>query len=303
MNLKFLFSLMFFITDCDKTLVHYENNNDITNLLSLPSSSGSNKIGYVHLETINLLNDISKNDKVDAIICCSGMRISTMLQRYSYFPSISYWITENGGRIFEVNNNNDGDNIKIPVEIIEWKELLLSDVDNFQKLILFQNYLKDNNWDVDGITENNNNDIKNTNYSTMIRIKKNMNDIDYKTIIPLIPPSLKYSLNLGYLDIYLPNSGKLSSSKWLMNYIRNKNKNNNNNNNNKDNINYFFMGDDDNDIECANDSDNAFIVNPCSESMKSFFINSNKKDKLIISNELYHKSSIHLLQTIKYMIN
>jgi hypothetical protein len=64
------------------------------------------------------------------------------------------------------------------------------------------------------------------------------------------------------------------------------------------------MGDDDNDIEIANDADNAFIVQPCSESMKSY-INSNiKKDKLVTSNErMYHNSTINLLQTIKYMLN
>ena len=96
MNLKLLFSLMFFITDCDKTLVHYENNNDITNLLSLPSSSGSNKIGYVHLETIKRnsypsplnYNGFPKSccTSINEVIC-HGIPDSTVLNDGDIFSS------------------------------------------------------------------------------------------------------------------------------------------------------------------------------------------------------------------------
>jgi len=124
MNWKVLFATMFLVTDCDKTLVHYErssnsnsnSDNDGNNIIALPSSSGSNKIGYIHQQTISLLDDISKNNNIESIICCSGMRTSTMYQRYSYLPSITYWITENGGRIHEIKRI-DGTNHSIIEEI------------------------------------------------------------------------------------------------------------------------------------------------------------------------------------------
>jgi len=313
MNWKVLFATMFLITDCDKTLVHYESNsNNNNNIIALPSSSGSNKIGYIHKQTISLLDDISKNNKIEAIICCSGMRTSTMYQRYSYLPSITYWITENGGRIHEIKRI-DGSNHSSIEEITEWKDYLLSDDDNFQRLIQLQKDLINDGYDVDGIVLDNdcNKDsfeisISN-NYSTMIRVKNSKN-MDIMTIIPKISSSLKYSFNLGYLDIYLPNSGKLKSSLWLMKYIRRKKRLVDDEDQDQNeviiarddtNIDYYFMGDDDNDIEIANNSTKAFIVEPCSESMQQFVREKIHLNEVIVSNKLYHEATINLLQIMQ----
>jgi len=272
--------------------------------ITLPSSSGSGKIGYVHRETISLLNDISNN--VESIICCSGMRTSTMLQRRSYFPSISFWITENGGRIHEVKKHNNTNESYVE-EIIEWKDYLLSDNHNFQKLIQLQSDLVSSGWDVDGIkmdqnecfTSNNDITNTNTNYLTMIRIKNSKEkNKDISNILPLISPTLKYSFNLGYLDVYLPNSGKLKSSQWLMRHIRKRKQHNYDNNT----YTYFFMGDDDNDIEIADNSTKAFIVEPCSESMKLYINENIHTNKIVLSNKTYHEATINLLQIIHSLL-
>ena len=236
-----------------------------------------------------------------------------MYQRYSYLPSITHWITENGGRIHEIKRIDGSNHLSIE-EITEWKDYLLSDDDNFQRLIQLQNDLINDGYDVDGIVLDNdcNNDnlgISN-NYSTMIRVKNSKN-MNITTIIPRISSTLKYSFNLGYLDIYLPNSGKLKSSLWLMNYIRRKKKlidveyeDQNEVINARDNISidYYFMGDDDNDIEIANNSTKAFIVEPCSESMQQFVKENLDSNKVILSNKLYHEATISLLQIIQGLI-
>ena len=64
---KILLTTMFLISDCDKTLVHYENNGN-DNIIELPSSSGSGKIGYLHQQTVSLLDDISKNDNIEELL-------------------------------------------------------------------------------------------------------------------------------------------------------------------------------------------------------------------------------------------
>lgn len=290
---------MFLISDCDKTLVHYDNkdnNNTKDDIITLPSSS-TGKVGHVHRKTLSLLDEISNNDNIEAIICCSGMRTSTMLQRKSFFPSISFWITENGGRIHEVKRNKD-DNENYVEEIMEWRNYLLSDNDNLQKLIQLQSDLITSGWDVDGIeTKNTCTDINNTNYLTMIRVKSSK-ETNLETILPLISPTLKWSFNLGYLDVYLPNSGKLKSSQWLMKHIRKKRKEFDIN----DSYTYYFLGDDDNDIEIASDSTKAFIVEPCSESMKQFIYENMDTNRLVISNKTYHEATINLLQIIHSLL-
>jgi hypothetical protein len=59
------------------------------------------------------------------------------------------------------------------------------------------------------------------------------------------------------------------------------------------------MGDDDNDIEIANNSTKAFIVEPCSESMQQFVREKIHLNEVIVSNKLYHEATINLLQIIQ----
>lgn len=104
MMLSTILGLIYLVTDCDKTLVHYDNpatdEGEPSMLFQLPASSGSGRIGYVSSRTLDILDEISLHSP---IICASGMRVSTMMQRQPFLSSVNYWICENGGRVFEKN--------------------------------------------------------------------------------------------------------------------------------------------------------------------------------------------------------
>ena len=70
---------------------------------------------------------------------------------------------------------------------------------------------------------------------------------------------------MGYLDIFLSHLGKLNATKWLVSQIQSHDK-----------IigsaptEFYFMGDDDNDIDIADAAKKAYVVRPCSRDMMKF---------------------------------
>ena len=115
-------STTFLVTDFDGTLAHYklyeedENQVKSSEIIALPASSGSGKIAYISSKSIQMLASISNILKSSntGVICASGQRVSTMLQRCKYLPFFDYWISENGGRIHDNNMQ----------EIFEWTEVI-----------------------------------------------------------------------------------------------------------------------------------------------------------------------------------
>jgi hydroxymethylpyrimidine pyrophosphatase-like HAD family hydrolase len=85
-------SMSYFVTDFDGTISHYELASEVDDgrVLRLPASSGSGMIGLFSKDTLSLLKQI-KEEKI-TIICASGQRVQTMLQRAPFFPTIDYWI-------------------------------------------------------------------------------------------------------------------------------------------------------------------------------------------------------------------
>ena len=242
-------SLMpFFVTDMDKTLLYYNYFNETSEIYSesivLPASAGSGKVGFVSREVLNKLEAIAN---FSTIICASGMRLQTMLQRQNYFGSIKYWICENGGRIFQRSEVGE------MLEVMEWKQRILSE-STLETLQSFSQSLQRANWYVD------------TDYETMIRLTKR-EDQDFMEVIKSIPSRLQYTYNLGHLDIHLPHCDKLSASQWLMAFIESRS----GYSTESEGLHpFYFMGDDDNDISAASASTAAFISQPCSTSMREY---------------------------------
>ena len=247
----------FFITDCDNTIAYYDNEGvPPTDLIELPASSGSGKTAYVAKSCLQELEDLAS---ISTVICASGMRVSTMLQRQPFFLPVSYWICENGGRIYCKDKTDSS--VK---EIIEWKDYVYNEsakINASEELSLFASQLSLTGWNVD------------TNYETMIRVKKSpetSTSSGFESVISMIPANLKYTFNLGHLDIQLPMCSKLAASTWLMNHITASKKENTVENNNEDSCmksnvpsnvhtihtihtihpppSFLFMGDDDNDV-------------------------------------------------------
>ena len=300
--------LMNFVTDCDGTLVHYDTKVDPLEgqgIVTLPKSS-SGKIGIVSQKTLELIEEIAKshtngNDNESNIVvtCASGMRTATMLQRQPYFPSIKYWITENGGRIFQVkhnnsndsssNNNNDNNNDSEGVveEIQEWKKIAENDHESRIAMSKFINEVNQ----IEGLM------IDKEGYSYMVRIKKNKNysssgsastsskdapDL-LEHVSSLVPSSLKVTWNLGYLDVCYPHSGKLNAVKWLIKYQQQQSQNNgdsgssgssssggsssSNDEGSDDGSEFIYMGDDDNDVEIGRHAQLLLVARPYSKAM------------------------------------
>jgi hydroxymethylpyrimidine pyrophosphatase-like HAD family hydrolase len=194
---------MIFVTDMDNTLVHYDIDDTMDvaeNYIMLPASSGSGRVASASRVTIETLNEI-KTEGVE-IICATGMRASTMFQREKYFPSITYFACENGGRIFHRASESDGSTA--PIEITSYVDNLLQNTQSKFDLDAFSEVLRTEGCDVD------------SNYLTMVRIKgKNL-----EAIVGRIPKTLGHTFNLGHLDIQLPGCGKLRAVRWILkNYI------------------------------------------------------------------------------------
>lgn len=281
-------SSMFFVTDFDGTLAHYSAksyNDDKEALVSLPASSGSGKVATVSRCTLELLQDLTTSNGVAGAICCSGMRTSTMLQRESFFPSIRWWVVENGGRIFERN----GESLQ---EIQEWRKerWTAEGLSDLKKLSL---ELSEEGWDVDSEAQG---------YYSMIRIKKrnaveegaeDMNDVS--TLLPRIAqyPSLSYTYNLGYLDVQIAGLGKLPATRYIISKLASSTTSTSSSSSYSSITSstssmatssmecpdgekltagqgFLFMGDDDNDVQIAQAANVALIANPHSKAMEEW---------------------------------
>ena len=246
--MSLLANLIYLVTDCDKTLVHYEQyDRSESSLIAMPPSSGSKRIGWLSKTSLNLLQKLSE---LTTIICVSGMRYSTMIQRQPYFPFIKYWICDNGGQIFEASE--DG---KLH-EITEWDDYNIAN-GRATKLAVLDSYaanLIDLGWTVDR-----------EGYDTMIRVKPpdSMDDTTLNNSLSNVPNELRYTYNLGYLDIYLLGYGKHAAVSWLIDRLSTTTAP-------APSLSYYFLGDDTNDIEIASHAQIASIVTPCSVPMRSW---------------------------------
>ena len=173
-----------------------------------------------------------------------------MQQRQPFLPFFDYWISENGGRIHGSAAASSGDGIDLS-EITEWTEFLESDKISKNALETFAAALEE--LELFDAT------IDRKGYHSMIRIKAGKESLE--KIVGIIPSSLKYTSNLGYLDVQLRRSGKLQAVHWLLRRLEKR----------RDADGYtgelpqfVFMGDDDNDVEIASESTYALIAKPCS---------------------------------------
>jgi hydroxymethylpyrimidine pyrophosphatase-like HAD family hydrolase len=273
--------MMYFVTDCDNTLVHYDrsvfrSNDELQQMVDLPASSGSGKVAFISKKTVETLDELHASGV--CIICATGMRNTTMMQRQPYMPGISYWIVENGGRVYE--KDSDGK----MVEIEEWRRQLQQDEQACDSLRAFATQLRAEGYSVDDKA-----------YETMIRIKGE----DVAEVISRIPPELQHTFNLGYLDIQLRGCGKRPASEWLISRLHQQRAE-------PDEVTnpsvtgvsqdgdvtsssrklvpeYLFMGDDTNDIDIASSATIAGIVRPPSGSMHEWLLsqaNTDAYDKL-----------------------
>eukprot|EP01041_Mallomonas_annulata_P005475 gene5475-11015_t len=232
-----LCQIMYFVTDCDGTIAHYDNYG-VSSTFDLPPSSGSGRVAHVSRGTIELLEKIQHENVT--LICASGMRVTTMLQRQPYFPSVKFWICENGGRIFEVK----GDDL---IEMDDWIQKIESEADALESIQTLCMSLRQQGWEVDD------------GYKSMIRVKGD----SVEQVVSMIPRHLHHTYNLGYLDIHLPSTGKLPAVQWLISRLQGDQID-------KVTSGFLFMGDDDNDVQVAAASQQAFIVKPCSRAMDAF---------------------------------
>jgi len=113
-----------------------------------------------------------------------------MKQRVPFFPSIKFWICENGGKIFE---RIEGDTIE---EIESWRVELNADAESMNDLDNLRRSLENNQSDIF---------VDSSDYSSMIRIRGSSDK--FKMIIESIPLTLRYTFNLGYLDVQVRNAG------------------------------------------------------------------------------------------------
>ena len=202
---------VFFASDCDKTLVFYDTDLQDSNVISLPPSSGSGKIAYVSKLTLALLEDVS--NQCDGMICVSGMRSETMLQRYRVFPHIQFWITENGGRMFKRSSTSSTDLEEYAPYTDYVNSLLFEDGGESSSGLVALNELATslrNEWQVDTYD-----------YKTMIRIKPRKDNLEsLMSLESRISKDLfSCTYNLGYLDIQIQGLGKYQSVKWLTQHL------------------------------------------------------------------------------------
>ena len=201
-----------------------------------------------------------------------------MRQRQPFLPFFDYWISENGGRIHGSVAVSSGDGVELS-EITEWTEFL--DADKISK-----NALESFNTALEALELSDVN-IDRKGYYSMIRIKASQESLE--KIVDMIPSSLKYTSNLGYLDVQLRRSGKLQAVHWLLSRIEKRR--------NEDGYTgelppFIFMGDDDNDVEIARESTHSLIAKPCSAGncpFNSLLIDPSYKVSFLISINSYER--------------
>ena len=230
-----LASLLYFVTDCDGTLCHYGAASpglNETELVRLPPSSGSGAVAVVSQRSLELLGRVGGTATV---VCASGMRRSTALQRLPLFPNVRWWVLENGGLVLEAVDGAFK-------EVAGWRESIGNDaaraaMHSFAEMALSRGFRVD------------------TRYETMLRVSGH----GLQELVPLIPKALGYTSNLGHLDIVFSGVGKLPAVRWLLGRIHGQG----------GPPRFLFMGDDDNDVEIAAAAEHAFVTRPCSAGMRA----------------------------------
>ena len=258
-----LASLLYFVTDCDGTLCHYGASYpgyNETELVRLPPSSGSGAVAVISQRSQELLGQVSG---MSTVICASGMRRSTALQRLPFLPGVRFWVLENGGLVLEAV---DG----ALVEVTGWRESFGSDTAR-EAMLSFAEVARSRGFRVD------------TRYETMVRVSGS----GLQELIPLLPDSLDYTSNLGHLDVVFSGVGKLSAVRWLLRRIHGPG----------DPPRFLFMGDDDNDVEIASAADLAFVTRPCSAGMRAM-IESQSSSRVTLAPEEGPKGTELLLEAV-----
>lgn len=240
-----------FVTDFDNTIAFYHDESSdwleehYQALIALPPSAGSNRVAYLSRTTQKLLSEIAGSVPV---VCASGMREATMRQRQPYLQFVSYWICENGGRIFRSLPNGQ-------LTLLEDWEAHMVEEDRFlqsrEALEVFKDKLR--RLSLDGVS------VDDKGYYTMVRVRFGQY---LKEVLELVPKTLKYTYNLGYLDVQLPYCGKAEAIAWLLKHLSPEEGQHRNG--------YMFMGDDDNDIEAATNAALACVIFPHSLSMENW---------------------------------
>ena len=246
---------LYVVSDLDGTLVFYNNashhpqhgshgsSHDAVTL-ELPASS-TGRIGRISLFSFNLLTEIERLLPSRRLIIASGARASTVLQRARLLPQFTYLICENGGRIFE----RDKENASVFVEDLDFARRHFKQGCDYEsglaELNQFADMCRARGLEVDG-----------NGYVTMFRIRcRSREEEEY--VIASLPSALRHTFNLGFLDIQLNPFSKRASVAWLLRKLEEG----------SEATEYFFLGDDDNDIECAASSAEMFVANPRSERM------------------------------------
>lgn len=243
--------IKYLATDMDKTLVFYDASVAVGHTpatVALPASSGTGRVGRVALETMELLSNITQRGT--RVICVSGQRATTMLQRAPYFPSIKYWVCEGGSRLFVrddeggsfqlVEDPNFAKRIYSASGISASSQQYHADVEMLRG---FGSDLEKRGFNVDT-----------KGLQLMLRVK--VDDAALEGILATLPARLRHTFNLGYLDITLAPIDKQTAIAQVI----------------ADNGggSYVFIGDDDNDLTAAQHSVEAFVARPCSSGMRSW---------------------------------
>lgn len=251
---------LYVVSDLDGTLVFYGAGgatkvSSSRSVVSLPPSS-TGRIGTIAEATLKLLTDIERL-LPRRLVAASGARASTVLQRACtpYLSSFSYLICENGGRIFE----RDKDDASVLVELDFARQLFAESEEGDYDVALtglraFADFCVDRGYELDR-----------NGYVTMFRIKCR-NRQEEEDIMASLPLGLRHTKNLEFLDIQLAPFSKKTSVAWLLGKLEA--------NKSSEAYDYYFLGDDDNDIECAAAARECFISNPCFPSMRSWLASS-----------------------------
>lgn len=244
-----LSSMLCFVTDCDGTLCHYTSASSEPSEPSqlsepsepsevrLPPSAGSGAVAIMSTDTQTLLAEIAAHPSISAVVCASGMRLATALQRVPFLPAVRYWILENGGLVLERDAEGG------LVELEEWRASRVSAEATAEALRQVALSAASEGLRVDAA------------YATMLRVKGPAAQLH--ALADRLPASLGLSFNLGHLDVYAAGGGKLAAVRWLLRRLR------------LDDRAFLYMGDDDNDVEAAAAALRAFVTMPCSADMRA----------------------------------
>jgi len=242
-------------SDMDKTLAFYDNDTqqEGRTVVALPASSGTGKVGYVGVKTLDLLAEI-ESVLPQRLVCVSGQRAATMLQRQAFFPMIKYWLCENGGRLF-VRDNDDPTLLR---EDASFAERLFhaahsapaSFSDACRALEDFGRELEKKRGAV----------VDTKGYATMLRVKLAAGDDDFSP--QDLPAALSCTHNLGFLDVTLRGIDKASAIALLIAEKRSVGDDSPSE--------YLYFGDDDNDVGAAAASCEAYIAHEHSAAMRAW---------------------------------